>query len=74
MLNCQCHGNRKPNRNRKLDISTAPTKAKSREPDIHRRLSKAKSIGRGSDLESQTGRQSYGYHGGWCLELRRGGR
>src|SRR6218665_917575 len=31
---------------------------------IHRRLSKAKSIGSGSDPESQAGRQSDGY-GGW---------
>ena len=35
---------------------------------IHRRLSKTKSIGSGSDSES--GRQSDGY-GEWCLELRR---
>src|SRR6218665_951967 len=40
---------------------------------IHRRLSKTKSIGNGSDPENQAGRQSDGY-GGWCLELRRGGR
>src|SRR6218665_1709286 len=40
---------------------------------IHRRLSKPKSIGGGSDPERQAGRQSDGY-GGWCLELRRGGR
>ena len=40
---------------------------------IHRRLSKTKSIGSGSDPESQAGRQSDGY-GGWCSELRRGGR
>ena len=40
---------------------------------IHRRLSKTKSIGSGSDSESQAGRQSDGY-GGWCLELRRRGR
>jgi len=36
---------------------------------IHRRLSKTKSIGNGSDPESQAGRQSDGY-GGWCLELK----
>src|SRR6218665_1416864 len=40
---------------------------------IHRRLSKTKSIGSGSDPESQAGRQSDGYSG-WCLEFRRGGR
>jgi len=57
--------------NRKHDISTAPTKARSREPAItHRRLYKTKSIGSGSDQESQAGRQSDGY-GGWCLEFRR---
>src|SRR6218665_215900 len=32
----------------------------------HRRLSKIKSIGNGSEPESQTGRQSDGY-GGWYL-------
>jgi len=56
------------NRNRKLEISTAPTKAKSREP-AYRRLSK-KSIGSGSNPESQAGIRSDGY-GGWCLELSR---
>jgi len=40
---------------------------------ICRRLSKTKSIGSGSDAESQAGRQSDGY-GGSCLELKRGGR
>jgi len=40
---------------------------------IHRRISKTKPKGSGSDPESQTGRQSEGY-GGLCLELRRGGR
>src|SRR6218665_123855 len=40
---------------------------------IHRRLTKTKSIGSGQDPESQAGRQLDGY-GGWCLELRRGGR
>ena len=40
---------------------------------ILRRLSKTKSIGSRSDPESQASRQSDGY-GGWCLELRRGGR
>ena len=37
---------------------------------IHRRLSKTKSIGSGSDPVSQAGRQSDGY-GGWWMELRR---
>src|SRR6218665_3923576 len=36
---------------------------------IHGRLIKTKSVGRGEDPESQTGRQSDGYSG-WCLELR----
>src|SRR6218665_921158 len=40
---------------------------------IHRRLTKTKSMRSGQDPESQAGRQSGGY-GGWCLELRRGGR
>jgi len=31
------------------------------------------SPGSGSEPESQAGRQTDGY-GGWCLELRRGGR
>ena len=35
---------------------------------IHRRLSKTKSIGSGSDPQSRAGKQSDGY-GGWCLEL-----
>src|SRR6218665_1275922 len=43
------------NRNRKLDIYTAPTKA--RNQLIHRRLSKTKSIGSGSDPERQTVRR-----------------
>ena len=39
------------------------------------RLSKTKSIGSGSDSESQAGRYSDGYGAhGWCLDLRRGGR
>jgi len=58
-------------RNSKLEISTAPTKALScrGNPLIHRRLSKTKSIGSGSDPESQAGRWSDSY-GGCCLELR----
>src|SRR6218665_122562 len=50
-----------------------PQKRSRRNQLIHRRLTKTKSIGSGQDLESQAGRQSDGY-GGWCLELRRGGR
>src|SRR6218665_685151 len=50
-----------------------PQKRSRRNQLIHRRLTKTKSIGSGQDPESQAGRQSDGY-GGWCLELRRGGR
>jgi len=59
-------------RNRKLDISTEPKKSKSREPAAFQNKID-RQIGRESDLEIQAGRQSDGY-GGWCLELRRGGR
>ena len=41
---------------------------------IHRRLSKTKSIGSGSDPESKAGRQSDVYGARMGLELRRGGR
>ena len=51
-----------------LEVSTAPTVAKSREPAYSQALSKTKSIGSWSDPESQAG------YGGWCLELRWGGR
>ena len=61
------------NRNRKLLISSAPTKAKSQEPSYSQALTKTKSIGSGQNPESQASRQSDGY-GGWCVELRRGGR
>src|SRR6218665_2686006 len=50
-----------------------PQKRSRRNQRIHRRLTKTKSIGSVQDPESQAGRQSDGY-GGWCLELRRGGR
>ena len=50
-----------------------PQKRSRRNQLIHRHLTKTKSIGSGQDPESQAGRQSDGY-GGWCLELRRGGR
>src|SRR6218665_2942720 len=50
-----------------------PQKRSRRNQLIHRRLTKTKSIGSGQDPKSQAGRQSDGY-GGWCLELRRGGR
>ena len=46
------------NRNRKLEIFTATTKAKFGNHLIHIRLSKRKSIGRGSDPEIQAGRQA----------------
>jgi len=47
-----CHGNRK------LEISTASTKWSRGNQLIYRRLSKTKSIGSGSDPESQAGRQT----------------
>src|SRR6218665_1525701 len=47
------------NRNRKLDISTPLTKDKPWNQLIHRRWSKAKSIGSGSDPQSQVGRQQW---------------
>src|SRR6218665_1962753 len=50
-----------------------PQKRSRRNQFIHRLLTKTKSIGSGQDPESQAGRQLDGY-GGWCLELRRGGR
>ena len=50
-----------------------PQKRSRRNQLIYRRLTKTKSIGSGQDPKSQAGRQSDGY-GGWCLELRRGGR
>src|SRR6218665_2415202 len=50
-----------------------PQKRSRRNHLIHRRLTKTKSIGSGQDPESHAGRQLDGY-GGWCLELRRGGR
>ena len=60
-------------RNRKLEISRAPTKARSREPAYSQALrQKQKSIGSGS-ISRESGRKTGGY-GGWCLELRRGGR
>ena len=61
----------KHNRNRKLKMSTASIKAKSRESAYSQGLTKTKSIGR--DSESQAGRQSDGCCE-WCLELRRRGR
>ena len=50
-----------------------PQKQSRRNQLIHRRLTKTKSTGSGQNPESQAGGQSDGY-GGWCLELRRGGR
>ena len=67
--------NRNCNHNRKLEISRASTKGKSREPAYSRALNQNKiyRLGSGQDPESQAGRQSDGF-GGWCLELRHGGR
>ena len=67
-------------RKRKLEMSTAPTKAKSREPsysqayiqnNIDRHRIRSRKSGR--QTGRQIGRQSDG-HGGWCLELGRGWR
>src|SRR6218665_1915407 len=68
------HGYR--NRNRKLLISRAPTKAKSQEPAYSHALNQNKidrQRSRSRESGRQAGRQSDGY-GRWCLELRRGAR
>src|SRR6218665_1147077 len=64
------------NRNRKLQICRASTKAKSREPAYSQALSHNKIDRQWSCPESQAGRQSDGsmVDGVWTLELRRGGR
>ena len=46
------------NGDRKLKISAAPTKAKSRDQLTRRRLTRIESIGRGQDPVTQVGRQS----------------
>src|SRR6218665_431162 len=51
---------------RKLDISTAPTKARSRKPAYSQALIQNKIDRHGSDPESQAGRQSSDWYGGWC--------
>src|SRR6218665_1993349 len=56
------------NRNRKLEISTAPTKAKSREPAYSHALVQNK-IGRQRVKSKESDKQS---DGGWYLELRLG--
>ena len=64
------------NRNRKLLISRAPTKAKSQEPAYSQALNQNKTDrqqSRSRESGRQADRQSDGY-GGWCLDLRRGGR
>jgi len=61
------------NRNRELDISTASTKARPREPAYSQALIQNKLDRQRSNPESQAGRQPDGY-GGRCLELIRGGR
>src|SRR6218665_1786061 len=59
--------------NRKLLISRAPTKARSQEPAYSQALNQNKIDRQRQDKESEAGRPSDGY-GGWCLQLRRGGR
>src|SRR6218665_1766320 len=64
------------NRNCKLEISTAPTKAKSREPAYSQALVQNKidrQWVRSRESGRQASRQSDGY-GGWCLKWRWGGR
>ena len=53
--------------NRKLEISTAPTKAKSWEPAYSQALNQTKIDRHGVKIQSQAGGiQSDGY-GGWCF-------
>ena len=54
-------------------LERPPKRSRGKNQLIHRRLSKTKSIGSGSDPDSQAGRQADCYDG-WCLELRRGRR
>ena len=59
-------------RNRKLEISTAPTKVKSREPAYSQALVQTKidrQRVRSRESGREGGRQSDGY-GGWCLDRR----
>ena len=56
------------NRNRKLEISTAPTKAKSREPAYSQALVQNKSIGSGSDSESQADSRTAMVDGVWSWD------
>ena len=46
----------------------------SRRHHFHRCLTKTKSIGSGQDPERQADSQTAMVVGGWCLELRQGGR
>jgi len=61
------------NRNRKLDISTAPIKVKSLEPAYSQALIQDKLDRQGVKIQrvKQTVKRLYG---GWCMELRRSGR
>ena len=61
------------NCNRKLKISTAPTKAKSQEPAYPQALIRNK-IDRQQVRSCESGRQSAMLNGVWRLELRWGGR
>ena len=62
-------------RNRKLLllISRAPTKAESQEPAYSQALNQNK-INRQRSRSRESRRQTADSYGGWCLELRRGGR
>ena len=66
----RCHNSNR-NRNRKLKISTAPTKVKSPQPAYSQSLIQNK-IDRQRVRSRKLDRQTV--YGGWCLELRRGGR
>src|SRR6218665_2647586 len=61
------------NRNRKLWISRPPTKAKSQEPAYSQALNQNK-VDRQRSRSRESGRQTVRGYGGWCLELRWGGR
>jgi len=60
------------NRNRKFDVSTAPTKAKSREPAYSQRFIQNKTDRQWVKIQIvRQSNRSDGY-GGRCFELRRG--
>ena len=60
-----CHKLSHRDRNRKLQISRAPTKAKSQEPAYSQSLNQNKSIGSGQDPESPADSQTAMVDGAW---------